>query len=218
MYHYILFDLDGTLTDSKEGIFKSIHYALDKLGLPVPGDDVLRKFVGPPLWESFMAHCGMTRQEAEQAVTVFRERYTVKGLFENAAVAGCPELLRRLKDKGYRLALASSKPQSHCLPILERFGYADSLDVVAGSEGGGDEDKAAVIRKALARLGVPQEEMHRVLMVGDRMYDVRGAKDCGVDCVGVEFCGYADDGELKNAGAVAVVGTVAELERFILTP
>ena len=104
MYHYIFFDLDGTLTDSKEGIFKSVRYALEKLGRPVPGDDILTLFVGPPLADSFMNFCGMTRPEADEAVRIFRERYAVKGLFENAAVPGGPELLRRLKERGYVLA------------------------------------------------------------------------------------------------------------------
>ena len=126
MYHVIFFDLDGTLTDSKEGIFKSVRYALEKLGRPVPGDDILTLFVGPPLADSFMNFCGMTRPEADEAVRIFRERYAVKGLFENAAVPGGPELLRRLKERGYVLALASSKPESLCVPICEKFGF-DSL-------------------------------------------------------------------------------------------
>ena len=217
MYHVIFFDLDGTLTDSKEGIFKSVRYALEKLGRPVPGDDILTLFVGPPLADSFMNFCGMTRPEADEAVRIFRERYAVKGLFENAAVPGGPELLRRLKERGYVLALASSKPVEHCRPIVERFGYAPYLDVVAGSEGESDETKADIIRKAMAQLGITQADKARVLMVGDRKFDVLGAKECGIDCAGVEFFGYAAPGELAESGAVAVVRTPEELERFILT-
>ena len=217
MYHYIFFDLDGTLTDSKEGIFKSVRYALEKLGRPVPGDDILTLFVGPPLADSFMNFCGMTRPEADEAVRIFRERYAVKGLFENAAVPGGPELLRRLKERGYVLALASSKPESLCVPICERFGFTPSLAVVTGSPPVGDWTKADVIRETMRRLGLTEEQKPEILMVGDRKFDVLGAKECGIDCAGVEFFGYAAPGELAESGAVAVVRTPEELERFILT-
>lgn len=217
MYHYIFFDLDGTLTDSKEGIFKSVRYALEKLGRPVPGDDILTLFVGPPLADSFMNFCGMTRPEADEAVRVFRERYAVKGLYENAAVPGGPELLRRLKERGYVLALASSKPVEHCRPIVERYGYAPYLDVVAGSEGESDETKADIIRKAMTQLNITEAEKPRVLMVGDRKFDVLGARQCGIDCVGLEVCRYGRPGELAEAGAVAVLESMEALEDFILS-
>ena len=128
----------------------------------------------------------------------------------------CPELLRRLKERGYVLALASSKPVEHCRPIVERFGYAPYLDVVAGSEGESDETKADIIRKAMAQLGITQADKARVLMVGDRKFDVLGARECGIDCVGLEVCRYGQPGELEAAGAVAVVETMEELETFIL--
>lgn len=217
MYHYILFDLDGTLTDSQEGITKSAAYAMEKLGYPVPDAATLTKFVGPPLVYSFMEYGGMDRETAARAVDAFRERYHVTGMFENAAVPGCPELLARLKDRGYVLALASSKLQMLCDQIVERFGYLPSLDLVAGSLDDGSEPKSAVIQRVLDRFGITEEKKCQVLMVGDRKFDVEGAKDRGIDCVGVEFCRYAEPGELEAAGAVAVVETVEELERFILT-
>ena len=217
MYRYILFDLDGTLTDSKEGIFNCIRYALEKLCEPIPSDEELRKFIGPPLYLSYMNFCGFDRQKADQAVELFRERYARLGKFENAAAPGMAELCRKLKEKGYRLALASSKPEAMCVPICERFGFAPSLEVIVGSPPGEDREKEEIVREAMRRLGISEEEKAQVLMVGDRNFDVLGAAACGLDCVGVEFFGYAEPGELAEAGAVAVVQTAEELEQFILT-
>lgn len=217
MYRYILFDLDGTLTDSKEGIFNCIRYALETLNEPVPDEAMLKNFIGPPLYLSYMNFCGFDREKADRAVELFRERYKVHGKFENAAAPGMPELCARLKEKGYVLALASSKPEEMCVPICERFGFAPSLDVIAGSPPGADHEKADIVREALRRLGVREEELSQVLMVGDRNFDVLGAAACGISCVGVEFFGYAAPGELEEAGAIAVVKTAEELEAFILS-
>lgn len=216
MYRYIFFDLDGTLTDSKEGILNSLRYAFEKLGRPVPGEATLLQFIGPPLQDTFTELGGLTREQALEALEVFRERYEPIGKFENAAAPGMPELCGRLKQAGYVLALASSKPEQLCLDICERFGYTPSLSVIAGSPLHGDYTKADVIRDAFRRLGLCDGDRPSVLMVGDRKYDVLGAKECGVDCVGVEFFGYAAPGELEEAGAVAVARTAEELERFIL--
>ena len=217
MYQYILFDLDGTLTDSKEGIFNCIHYALDKLGEPVPPASTLIKFIGPPLQDSFMRYCGFDREKAILAVATFRERYTTLGKFENTPAPGLPELCARLKERGYRLALASSKPEEMCLQICEKFGFTPSMETIVGSPPIGDWEKEDVIREVFRRLSITEADKPRVLMVGDRKFDVLGAKACGLDCVGVEFFGYAAPGELAEAGAIAVVDTADQLEQFILT-
>lgn len=188
MYHYIFFDLDGTLTDSKEGILNSLRYAFDKLGEPVPPESTLIKFIGPPLQDSFAEFCGFSAERAAEAIAAFRERYEPVGKFENMAAPGMADLCARLKARGYVLALASSKPESLCVPICEKFGFTPSLAVVTGSP-----------------------------PVGDRKFDVLGAKACGIACAGVEFFGYAAPGELAESGAVAVVRTPEELEQFILT-
>ena len=216
MYRYILFDLDGTLTDSKEGIFNCIRYALNKLGEPIPTDEVLKNFIGPPLYQSYMNFCGFDREKANRAVELFRERYQDLGKFENAPAPGMVDLCRRLKEKGYILALASSKPEAMCLPICEKFGFASSLREIVGSPPGADREKAEIVQEALRRLGLGEEDREEVLMVGDRNFDVLGAAACGIACVGVEFFGYAAPGELADAGAVAVVQTAEELETFIL--
>ena len=216
MYRYIFFDLDGTLTDSKEGIFNCIRYALEKMGEAVPEESVLLKFIGPPLHDSYMQYCGFDAEKAERGVELFRERYAPIGKFENAAAPGMPELCRELKERGYVLALASSKPESMCVPICERFGFAESMAVITGSAPGADWEKADVIRECMRRLDLGEEDKPSVLMVGDRKFDVLGAKACGIDCVGVEFFGYAAPGELAQAGAVAVVDSAEALGNFIL--
>ena len=216
MYHYIFFDLDGTLTDSKEGILNSLRYAFDKLGEPVPPESTLIKFIGPPLQESFMAYCGYDTETAARGVEVFRERYEPVGQYENQPAPGLRELLARLKERGYTLALASSKPESLCVPICEKFGFTPSLAVVTGSPPVGDWSKADVIRETMRRLELPEAHKPEILMVGDRKFDVLGAKACGIACAGVEFFGYAAPGELAEAGAAAVVQTPEELEAYIL--
>ena len=216
MYRYIFFDLDGTLTDSKEGIWNSLRYAFEKQGQPVPPEKTLLKFIGPPLQDSFMRYCGYTEEMALEGVALFRERYAPIGKFENAAVEGGPELCARLREKGYVLALASSKPEEMCRPICEKFGYAPYLQVSTGSQPGRDWEKVDVIRETMRRLNLTEADAPSILMVGDRKFDVLGAREFGMDCVGVEFFGYAEPGELAAAGAVAVVQTPEELEAFIL--
>ena len=215
MYHYIFFDLDGTLTDSKEGILNCLRYALGKMGEPVLPESTLIQFIGPPLQDSFARFCGFDEEKAMRGIELFRERYAPIGKFENAAAPGMPELCGRLKEQGYVLALASSKPEELCVPICQKFGFAPSREVITGSPPLGDWGKADVIRETMRRLGLTEADKPSILMVGDRKFDVLGAKECGIDCVGVEFFGYAAPGELAEAGAVAVVRTAEELERFI---
>ena len=124
MYRYIFFDLDGTLTDSKEGIMNCIRYALEKLGEPVPDESVLLNFIGPPLQASYMKYCGFDKEKALVGVNLFRERYAPIGKFENMPAPGMADLCARLKAQGYVLALASSKPEEMCVPICEKFGFA----------------------------------------------------------------------------------------------
>lgn len=216
MYHTIFFDLDGTLTDSKEGIMNCVRYALETLGRPPLEDSVLLKFVGPPLQESFQTHCGLTGETLAEAIRLFRSRYDPKGQYENRAAPGAAEMLARLKARGIPMAVASSKIEPMCRSICQRFGFAPSLAAIVGSPPSGDSEKAAILREAMARLGVDSWDASRCLMVGDRKYDVAGAKACGMDCLGVEFFGYADPGELEEAGAAAVVKTMEDLESFLL--
>lgn len=177
----------------------------------------LKKFLGPPLQDMFQELCGFTPEEAEQGIAFFRERYNTIGQFENAAAPGAAALLEELKRRGYMLALASSKPERMCRIICERYGFAPWLDVITGSPPESDWKKADILRETLRRMGMTEADLSETLMVGDRKYDVLGAAALGIDCVGVEFFDYAEPGELKEAGAVAVVGTVEQLRDFILS-
>ena len=165
MYHYIFFDLDGTLTDSKEGILNSLRYAFQKMGRPVPSEETLLKFIGPPLQDSFVEYCGYTPEEAIRGIELFRERYVPIGKFENAAAPGMPELCARLKEQGFVLALASSKPEEMCIPICQKFGFAPSLAVITGSPPVGDWGKADVIRETMRRLGLTEADKPSIVMV-----------------------------------------------------
>ena len=217
MFKYIFFDLDGTLTDSKEGILNCLKHSITKLGDEIPCEKKLLKFIGPPLLDSYMNFCGYSEQKARQAIEFYRQRYEPIGKFENTPVAGGVELCKRLKEKGYILALASSKPEHMCKDICDEYGFTPYLDTISGSHPGDDETKADVIRKAMSRLGLGESDRENILMVGDRKFDVLGAKACGIACIGVEFFGYAEPGELMNAGAIAVVNSCSALEDYILS-
>ena len=217
MYRYILFDLDGTLTDSREGIVRCVRETIAECGGAELEESTLLCFIGPPLQDSFIRYCGYSPERAKDAVERFRLRYEPVGQYENRAAPGMAELLGRLREKGYVLALASSKPENLCVSICARFGFTPHLSVLVGSPPDGDWEKEDVIREAMRQLGLTAEDAPRVLMVGDRKFDVLGAAACGVDCAGVEFFGYAPEGELEEAGAVAVASTPEELEAFILS-
>lgn len=217
MVRTVLFDLDGTLTDSKPGILNCVRYALEKLGEPIPPERTLLRFIGPPLQDSFREYCGFEEEHCAEAICLFRERYVPIGQFESLPAEGMLELCARLQAKGFRLALASSKLETMCRTICEHFGFAPYLECITGSGPEGDWSKADVIREALRRMKVRDAERDQVLMVGDRRFDVEGAAACGIACIGVEFFGYAEPGELEAAGAVAVVRNARELEEYILT-
>lgn len=223
MYHYILFDLDGTLTDPKLGITGCVQYALRKLGMEVPDADALEPFIGPPLLDSFREFCGLDEETAAQAVRYYRERYAVDGLFENEAYPGIVQMLVRLQQAGCHLAVASSKPEVFVKKILEHFGMLSCFEVIVGSELDGSRvRKEEVLEEALRRLLGESASLDEnsaqavdVVMVGDRKFDVQGAKAYGIASVGVAY-GYAAEGELEEAGADRIVETVQELEEALL--
>ena len=215
MYRYILFDLDGTLTDSREGIVNCTKAVLAGYGDPPLPEESLLRCIGPPLQDSFIRFCGYSPEKAADAVERFRLRYEPIGQYENRPAPGAAELMERLRKRGFVLALASSKPENLCVSICQRYGFTPHLSALVGSPPHGDWSKEDVIREALRQLGLAPGAAE-ALMVGDRKFDVAGARACGLDCVGVEFFGYAPPGELEEAGAVAVVPTVEALEAFLL--
>ena len=210
MSQVILFDLDGTLTESGEGITKCVQYALEKMGIEETDLDKLRCFIGPPLKEQFMKYAGFDSDQAELAVSYYRERYVEKGIFENHLYEKIPDLLELLKINDKIMGVASSKPEQYVKQILEHFTIHQYFQAVVGSEmDGRRSQKEEVIEEALIRLSMDKER-DKVLMVGDREHDVQGAKNCGLQCIGVAY-GYGTREELEQAGAVYIADTVEDL-------
>ncbi|MEE1087175.1 MAG: HAD-IA family hydrolase [Schaedlerella sp.] len=211
--HTILFDLDGTLTDSGEGIINSVEYTLKKYGFEVEDREQLRSFVGPPLAAQFSKYCGFSKEEGHRAVDVYREYYQVKGIFENTVYDGILDVLKDLKDRGYQICMATSKPEKFAKIIAEHFGFAQYFDVIAGSlMDGGRVNKDEVIEYVLDACGVTDRDT--VLMVGDRCYDINGAKKAGTHSMGVLF-GYGSREELEEAGAELIAETPEDIARLI---
>ena len=209
----ILFDLDGTLTDPGLGITNSVMYALRKYGMEVPPRQELYSFIGPPLKQSFMRWCGFDEAEGEQAVKYYREYYRDKGLLENEVYDGIEDMLKALREKGKRLAVATSKPEEFAIRILEYFGLAQYFEVIAGDTLDFKRNtKADVIASALERLGVTDRS--GVIMVGDREHDVIGAKAQDLPCIGVLF-GYGSQEELEAAGAKHIAQTPADVLKYV---
>ncbi len=215
-YQYILFDLDGTLTDPKEGITKCIRYALADFGVEVADLEQLVVHIGPPLYNTFHDYYGMNEEDTKQAIAKYRERFSDVGLFENKVYDGIIPMLEAVKATGKTLAVATSKPEVYTERILERFGLTPYFDVICGSTLDGSRDaKADVIREVIRRLNIEEADREQMIMIGDRKHDVIGAKECGLDCIGVEF-GYAEENELKDAGAAYIVNTVDELKKLLM--
>lgn len=213
MYKAIFFDLDGTLTESGEGITKSVQYALEKIGKPEEDLEKLKVFVGPPLMEQFMKYAGVDEATGRKAVEFYRERYEVKGLYENHPYESVEEMLQELKRKGYILAVASSKPEYYVTQILDYFKLSSYFDVVVGSEmNGARTSKSEVIEEALKRINM-SDKRNEVLMVGDKEHDVLGARAAGLDCVAVAY-GYGTQEELTEANPLKIVDSVDELLHF----
>lgn len=209
-YTTILFDLDGTLTRSEEGITRSALYASERLGFTGHTQEEFKAFIGPPLFLSFKEIVGMTDEQAERAIALYRERFSAVGWAENEVYPGIPALLRSLKKNGAKLAIATAKPQEFAVRIAERFGMSPYLDEIVGTTLETREaDKSQIVAEAARRLGgVP-------VMVGDRRYDVEAARALGMDGIGVTY-GYGSGEELALAGAAHVAQSVEQLGDILL--
>ena len=206
----ILFDLDGTLTDSGEGIINCVIYALERFGLPVPAREELRYFVGPPLHDSFVKQ-GVPADRAEEAVAVYRERYVPTGMFENTPYPGIRELLETLKAEGHTLYVASSKPEWMCVEILKHFDLAKYFSMICGATMDTSRThKEAVIEYLIQENG----RADNMVMVGDTKFDVLGAKAHGILCIGVSW-GYGTVEAMQQAGAAAIAETMEDLEKLL---
>lgn len=203
-----MFDLDGTVIDSSRGVFNAVRYALEKMRAPIPTDEELKAFVGPPLLYSFINFCGMSDGDAKRTVELYREYYSEKGIFELTVYDGICAALNNLRDAGFKTLLATSKPQPFAARIAERFGFSAQLDGIYGADFDGKRiDKNEVLEYALQDFGI---DVNNAVMVGDRKYDILGAKRFGLKSIGVLY-GFGDESELKKAGADKIVRTAEDI-------
>lgn len=209
----VLFDLDGTLIDSFEGIAKSAQYALRRFGINEENLENLRPFVGPPLVESFQKWYGLSKEQAIEATDIYRERYRPIGILECSLYPGVEECIRTLKAEGYQIGMASSKPEEFCRRILEHFGLLDLFDDVVGATFDRRIDtKEEVLNEVLRRWSdIPKNQM---CLIGDTMFDLVGAKKIGIDCIAVSY-GFGDAEEMLQNGAVAICDRMADLPELI---
>ena len=214
MYDTILFDLDGTLTDSGLGITKAVQYALGQMGHAVPPREALFSFIGPPLHLSFRKHYGMDEAASVEAVRQFRVYYNeMGGILENEVYPGIPELLADLKKAGKRLVIATSKPQAAAELVMHHFGLSEFVpEIIGGTDDPRRNTKGKVIAWVLREYGVDPKS---AIMVGDREHDIHGAAENGIPAIGITW-GYGDRAELEGAGAKAVFDTPKETADYIL--
>ncbi|WP_409374268.1 HAD family hydrolase [Streptococcus suis] len=214
MYQTILFDLDGTLTDSGQGILNSVAYALEKMGIEEPDTANLNRFIGPPLYESFSRFYQLSPEDTQSAVDTFRVYFKEKGMFENQLYPGIIPLLEELRTAGKTLVIATSKPEIFAKQILEHFGIAHYFDVIAGASLDSSRiSKADVIGYAINQLEVFPKH---AVMIGDREHDIEGARMHQLPAIGVLY-GYGSKQEFEKAGATMIVETVQDLKRVLLT-
>ena len=214
MYQYILFDLDGTLTDPGEGITNSVKYALQKFDIIVENTLELYKFIGPPLQDSFRDFYGFSHSQCEQAVQYYREYYTDKGLFENKIYPGTFQLLKSLKENNRTIILATSKPEYYAAQILDHFKLTPYFDYICGANMDGTRtQKSDVILYAMKKSKI--SDFSQTVMVGDRKHDVIGAQKSGIDSIGVLF-GYGSRDELQSVNAVYIAETVDDILKIII--
>ena len=205
MYNTILFDLDGTLTDPKEGITKCVQYALSRMGIKEDNLDNLLPFIGPPLVDAFMKFYSLSFEDAHNALSFYRERFSSVGMFENSIIPGIPEMLENLKSNGKILVVATSKPRVYAEKILSHFDLSKYFEIILGPELNETTNTKDEIISAIL-----QKFSSSPIMVGDRRQDVNAAHICKIPCVGVKF-GYAEKDELENAGADKIASSVDEL-------
>ncbi len=214
-WRYLLFDLDGTLTDPALGITRSVQYALRRFGINEPDLTKLYRFIGPPLLDSFQEFYGLSAEQSREAIAAYREYYAVTGIYENTVYEGIPALLRDARRAGYRVIMATSKPEMYACRLMQHFGLTEHFTCIAGADMGEKRaDKAAVIRRAMELEGL--HDPSEAVMIGDRRFDMEGGHALGMHTVGVLY-GYGDEEELTAARAEALAATVEELRAIILS-
>lgn len=214
-YKYVFFDLDGTITDPGIGITNGVMYSLKHYGIKLPAREELYKFIGPPILESYQKYYGFSKEKSVEALGVYREYYSEKGVYENQLYPGIEEMLDALKKSGKKIVLATSKPEYYAKIILEYFHLTKYFMFIGGSdmEEKVRPGKVDVIRYDLEQCSIT--DLSEVVMVGDREHDIWGAKKLGIDSIGVLY-GYGSRKELEEAGADYVIDSVKDLEHLLV--
>ena len=214
-YKVILFDLDGTISDSGEGITNSVKYALKKFGIEENDYEKLKFFVGPPLYASFEKYYGFTHEQAVKAVEYYREYYNAGGIFELKIYDGVIDLLKSLKKANKQIILATSKPEIYAEKIARKFGFYDLFDNISGALLDGSRiEKSDIIAYALDRIGNP--DIATCIMIGDTAFDVIGAANLGMDSIGVTY-GYGKSEDIESAGATYMANSPYEIKKILKT-
>lgn len=213
-YEIIIFDLDGTLSNSKEGITKSVQYALDKLGIEEKELDDLKHFIGPPLRDELIKTYGMSKEQAEKGVEYYRERYVPIGLYETEIYPGTEKMLNNLKKAGKYIAMATSKPQNMAEEVLKHLKIEKYFDMVMGAElHGPRQSKKAVLEALFEKL--ENKDKTKYIMIGDTCFDIDGANAVGIDSIGVSY-GFGNRAEMLERGAIIMAETTDDVTRFLI--
>ena len=207
--HSILFDLDGTLTDSGEGIMNAVRYTLERYEKEATEEE-LRSFIGPPLQTQFEQFLKVSEEEGKRAVSIYREYYTKRGIYENKVYPGIPDVLKQLKQAGFRLCIATSKPEKFAVQIAEHFNFAQYFDRIGGALMDGNRTKKREVIEYVLTEEQIGDQREGILMVGDRKHDICGAKQTGLRSMGVLY-GYGSQEELETAGADWIVETPEDI-------
>ena len=216
-YKYLLFDLDGTVSESAEGVRLSLESAINSLGVPAPDLDDYTLYIGPPLLDTFRELCGLDEEQSRRGALLYRDVYNEKGKYKNRAYDGMKRLLEDLREQGARTAICTSKFEPFAREIIEIIGLEGCFDAVCGSTlDGSRKDKKDLIPYAISALGGDLErDRERAVMLGDSFYDARGARLCGVDFIGVEY-GYGATEGMIAEGALHLAKTVGDLRELLL--
>ncbi len=214
-YDYVIFDFDGTVVDTGEGILKSLQYSFKEMGREVPDLDDLKKFIGPPIHYSYTTYYGVSEEEVGMYIKKYRERYRAKGIYECALYKGFPEVLDTLHEKGVKIGIASSKPESLIYDVSDFLGVTEKFDAIVGVQldDSNHSTKTGLVLEAMKKLG--EEDKSKVLMVGDRCYDIDGAAGAEVDSCGVLW-GYGSKEEFREHNATYMVSDTEELLKIVL--
>ena len=214
-YDYVIFDFDGTVVDTGEGILKSLQYSFKEMGREIPDLDDLKKFIGPPIHYSYTTYYNVSEEEVGMYIKKYRERYRAKGIYECALYKGFPEVLDSLHEKGVKIGIASSKPESLIYDVADFLGVTENFDAIVGVQldDSNHSSKTGLVLESMKKLGA--EDKKKVLMVGDRCYDIDGARGAEVDSCGVLW-GYGSEEEFREHNADYIISDTKELLNLVL--